>query len=99
MGRLRDNLTSTDNKKALSANQGRVLDEKINKINIFGIGYTVNSFNAYNKPTKITFSDGLVANLTWRGTQLDNITASTGEKITINYNNDGLITGRTVTGV
>ena len=98
-----NNLTNTSTTAALSANQGKVLKELVDAkasktdINIFGIGYTVNSFNAYKKPTKITFSDGVIANLTWNGTQLNTITASTGEKITINYDNDGLITGRTVT--
>ena len=94
---VEDKLTSTSKDNALSANQGRVLDEKISKLNIFGIGYTVDSFNAYNKPTKITFSDGVTATLTWIGTQLSTIKASTGETITMQYNNDGLIIGRTVT--
>ena len=94
---VEDKLTSTSKDNALSANQGRVLDEKISKISIFGIGYIVDSFNAYNKPTKITFSDGVTATLTWIGTQLSTIKASTGETITMQYNNDGLIIGRTVT--
>ena len=89
-----DNLTSTSTTDALSANQGRVLNEKMS---IFGMGYTVTNFNGYGKPTKITFEDNVTADLTWAGSRLDSIRASTGEVITINYNNNGLITGRTVT--
>ena len=62
------------------------------------MGYTVDTFNDYSKPTKITFEDGVVANLQWAGgTQLTRITASTGEVIEINYNNNGTVCGRTVT--
>lgn len=65
--------------------------------NIFGMGYTVDSFNGYGKPTKVTFSDGLSATLTWSGTRLERIVSSTGKVMTMSYNADGLITGRTVT--
>ena len=100
-----DNLTSTETTHALSANQGRVLSNKItsvetkvNSIGMFGMGYTIDEFNAYSKPTKITFADGVTATLTWTaGTQLRKITASTGETMTINYDDDGRIIGRTVT--
>lgn len=99
-----DNLTSTSATSALSANQGRVLNSKVddieNKVDsfgTFGMGYSVDEFNGYGKPTKITFEDGVVATLTWTGTRLDSISSSTGERITMRYNADGLITGRTVT--
>ena len=99
-----DNLTSTSTTSALSANQGRVLksqidsvSNKVNNFGTFGMGYTVDEFNGYGKPTKITFEDGVTATLTWTGTRLDSISSSTGEKITMKYNADGLITGRTVT--
>ncbi|MBQ7594078.1 MAG: hypothetical protein IJU48_06980 [Synergistaceae bacterium] len=99
-----DNLTSTSTTSALSANQGRVLngkivsvEEKVSGMGIFGMGYTIDEFNAYSKPTKITFEDGVTATLTWRGgTQLTRITASTGEIMRIDYDDDGLIIGRTV---
>lgn len=103
-------LDSTRTDAALSAKMGKELYSMIQEIpsgggsggetipSIFGIGYTVDSFNAYSKPTQITFEDGVVANLTWfGGTRLTTIRASTGEVITINYNDDGLITGRTIT--
>ena len=108
-----DNLSSTSTADALSANQGHELksqidnkadkseveelSQKIGSAGIFGMGYTIDSINGYSKPTRITFEDGVVANLTWSGTRLDSIVASTGEKITINYNMNGLIIGRTVT--
>ena len=98
-----DNLTSTSTTSALSANQGRVLNSKVDSVSnkvdsfgTFGMGYTVDEFNGYGKPTKITFEDGVTATLTWTGTRLDSISSSTGEKITMKYNADGLITGRTV---
>lgn len=73
------------------------ITQKVDGLGIFGMGYTVDSFNGYGKPTRITFSDGVSATLTWAGTRLEEIRASTGERITMNYNGDGLITGRTVT--
>ena len=101
-----DNLTSTSTTSALSANQGRVLksqidsvSNKVNNFGTFGMGYSVDEFNGYGKPAKITFEDGVTATLTWTGTRLDSISSSTGEKITMKYNADGLITGRTVTRV
>ena len=93
-----DNLTSTSTTSALSANQGRVLAGKLNGLGMFGMGYTIDAFNAYSKPTHITFEDGVTATLTWTaGTQLTRITASTGEKMTITYDEDGRVIGRTVT--
>ena len=64
---------------------------------IFGMSYTVENFNGYGKPTRIKFSDGVTAELTWSGSRLEKITASTGEVMTMTYNVNGLITGRTVT--
>ena len=93
-----DSLNDPSPNKALSANKGFELNEKIKSMSIFGMGYTVNEFNAYGKPTKITFEDGVTATLTWiAGIRLATIKASTGETITIDYNDDGLITGRTIT--
>ena len=73
------------------------IDAKLAGFGTFGMGYTVNSFNGYGKPTKITFDDGVSATLEWSGSRLDKITASTGEVVTMTYNDSGLITGRTVT--
>ena len=95
---VEDNLTSTSTVNALSANQGRVLGDKIKGMGIFGMGYTVDEFNAYDKPTKITFEDGVTCTLNWiGGTILRNIAASTGEVITMNYDTYGKIIGRTIT--
>ena len=75
-----------------------LIDAKLNAFGTFGMGYTVDEFNAYSKPTKITFEDGVTATLNWiAGTRLNTITASTGEVITINYDNNGTVSGRTVT--
>ena len=74
----------------------RLIDDKIKHFGTFGMGYTVNEFNAYKKPTKITFSDGLVATLTWSGSRLDKIVGNNGEEVTFHYDGDGLVTGRTV---
>ena len=100
-----DNLTSTSTTSALSANQGRVLngkianvESKVNGLGMFGMSYTIDEFNNYSKPTRITFEDGVSATLTWTaGTQLRKITASTGEVMTIDYDDDGRVIGRTVT--
>lgn len=74
------------------------IDAKINAFSRFGIGYTVDTFNSFSKPTKITFADGVVFTLTWNGgTQLSKVTSSTGEVMTMTYDSDGRITGRTVT--
>ena len=95
---VEDSLTSTSTTNALSANQGKVLGDKIKGMGIFGMGYTVDEFNAYAKPTKITFEDGVTCTLNWTGgTQLKNIIASTSEVMTINYDSYGKITGRTIT--
>ena len=74
------------------------IDAKLSNFGVFGMGYTVDEFNAYRKPTKITFADGVTATLTWTGgTQLNKITASTGETMQMVYDGDGRIIGRTVT--
>ena len=64
---------------------------------MFGMGYTVEEFNGNGKPTKITFSDGVTATLTWLGNQLLRIVSSSGEVMTMEYNAAGTITGRTIT--
>ncbi|MBR1603604.1 MAG: hypothetical protein IJ667_09205 [Synergistaceae bacterium] len=75
-----------------------LIDAKLNAFGTFGMGYTVDAFNDYSKPIKITFEDGVTATLQWAGgTQLTRIMASTGEVIDINYNLNGTVTGRTVT--
>ena len=95
---VEDSLESNSTSNALSANKGRELNEKIEGMGIFGMGYTVDEFNGYSKPTKITFEDGVTCTLTWTGgTQLKNISASTGEVMTISYNPDGTVIGRTIT--
>lgn len=65
----------------------------------FGQGYTIDEsdFNAFGRPTKITYEDGVIAYFNWSGPRLISITASTGEVITIDYTASGLIKGRTVT--
>ncbi len=78
------------------ADVNKLIDSKLNSFGTFGMGYTVDEFNGASKPTKITFDDGLVATLAWSGTRLNSITGSNGEKITMRYNANGLITGRTV---
>ncbi len=57
-----NNLDSDDIVNALSAAQGKALNKKITDmkstidgLGIFGMGYTINSFNGNGKPTKITF--------------------------------------------
>ena len=100
-----DNLTSTRTDAAMSANQGRVLDGKIKIVSdqisnfgTFGMSYNITEFNAYSKPTKIEFEDGLTATLVWAGgTQLKTINGSNGEKIEILYNENGTVSGRKVT--
>lgn len=77
-----------------------LLDERIRSFGVFGMGYTVTEFNSQSKPTKITFEDGVTATLTWNGgTQLNKIVTSTGDTMTMTYDGDGRITGRTVTRV
>ena len=109
---VEDSLTSSSTANALSANSGRVLkglvdaantqitaiSNQVNGLGVFGMGYTIDSRNAYDKPTKITFEDGVTATLTWTGTFLQKITASTGEVMTLNYDTNGRIQGRTITG-
>ncbi len=72
------------------------VQEILEKASIFGMGYTVENINAYSKPTRIKFDDGVTADLMWTGSRLDMITASTGETMTINYTN-GRVSGRTIT--
>ena len=89
----------------MSANQGRVLDGKIKAVSdqisnfgTFGMSYNITEFNAYSKPTKIEFEDGLIATLVWSGgTQLRTINGSNGEKIEILYDENGRVIGRKVT--
>lgn len=74
------------------------INDKVEGLGIFGMGYTIDEFNQYSKPTKITFEDGVTATLSWTGgTQLKKITASTGEIMTMNYDENGRIIGRTIT--
>ena len=64
----------------------------------FGIGYTVDEYNAYKKPTKITCADGVVFTLAYTGgTRLETVTSSTGEVMRMIYDTDGTVKGRTVT--
>mgnify|MGYP007069963628 CR=1 FL=1 len=67
------------------------------KADIFGMGYTIDSFNTSGKPTHIVFDDGVTATLTWTGNQLNQITASTGEVMTMKYNVNGTVIGREIT--
>ena len=100
-----DNLNSTRSDAALSANQGRELKSQIENVSsqidnfgTFGMGYNITEFNAYSKPTKIEFEDGLTATLIWSGgTQLRTINGSNGEKIEILYDDNGRVIGRKVT--
>ena len=73
------------------------LAETVSSLGLFGMGYTIDSWNTNSKPTKITFEDGVSCTLSWTGgTQLKKITASTGEVMTIDYDDDGRIIGRTI---
>lgn len=97
-------LDSTATNKALSANMGRELNNAIgnlkNKVDgfgIFGMGYTLSNFNKNGKPLNIAFEDGVTCDLEWAGAYLQKITASTGEVMTLNYNDYGTIIGRTIT--
>ena len=99
---LRQEVSNIQNDTTNIRNEVTNIKQEINNLGssdagIFGMGYTVDSFNGYGKPTKITFEDGVSATLTWSGTKLDKITASTGEVMTMTYNVNGLITGRTIT--
>ncbi len=100
-----DNTGSARTDAALSANQGRELNNKITSVTsmvdnfgTFGMSYNITEFNAYSKPTKIEFADGITATLLWQGgTQLKTITGSNGEKIEILYDENGRVVGRKVT--
>ena len=112
---VENNLNSTSSINALSANSGRVLKnlvdakadqsdldnlrDRVDSLGLFGMGYTIDAFNEYSKPTKITFEDGVTATLNWYpgGGMLKKITASTGEVMTINYDENDRIVGRTIT--
>ena len=74
------------------------IDAKLDTYSRFGLGYSITKFNDASKPTEITFADGVKFTLTWYGgTQLTKVTSSTGEVMTMTYDEDGRITGRTVT--
>mgnify|MGYP006916080367 CR=1 FL=1 len=92
-----DGLESDSGTAALSAKQGKVLNAKIRDASLFGMGYDVLETNNLSKPTKIKFEDGITCDLTWNDTVLQKITASTGEVMTMKYNVQGTIIGRTVT--
>ena len=100
-----DNLLSDKSTAALSARQGKELKSQVDKVSnlvdnfgTFGMSYDITEFNQYSKPTKIVFSDGVTATLTWfGGTQLRTITGSNGEKIEIVYDENGRVIGRKVT--
>ena len=73
------------------------INSTIDSFGAMGMGYTVNTYNEYKKPTKITFSDGVVFTLTYNGgTQLNNISSSTGEVMTMIYDTDGTVKGRNI---
>lgn len=74
------------------------LTQTFRQFGTFGMGYTIDEadFNAFGRPTKITFEDGVIAYLNWSGARLLDITSSTGEVITMQYTASGLIKGRTV---
>ena len=75
------------------------ISDKVDGLDLFGMGYEITEFNDNSKPTKIKFEDGVTCTLTWYpgGTQLKKITASTGEVMTINYDENDRIVGRTIT--
>ena len=94
---LVNDLEHTDTDKALTANQGKVLGDKIKGMGIFGMGYTVTKFTkTFDKPEEITFEDGVTCTLIWDGSRLNRIVASTGERIFIDYDDYGKIIGRRV---
>ena len=75
-----------------------LIDQALADFGPLGMGYTVDTYNEYKKPTKITFSDGVVFNLTYNGgTQLNTVTSSTGDVMRMVYDTDGTVKGRTVT--
>lgn len=77
-----DNLTSTDSNNALSANQGRVLNEKINGIILAGFTPTNESFEPEDQRITICWTDpsdvmiGSATLATWSGTKLVRKTGS-----------------------
>lgn len=109
---VEDNLVTKSSSSALSANMGVELkglidgvdnklgniSDQINGLGIFGMSYTLEYRNDRVKPQRIVFEDGVTATLTWLGDSiLQKITASTGEVMTIDYDEDGRIVGRTIT--
>ena len=109
---VEDNLYTKSSSSALSANMGVELKglidgvdskvtniyEQVSGLGIFGMSYTLEYRSDRVKPQRIIFSDGVTATLTWLGDSvLQKITASTGEVMTINYDDDGRIVGRTIT--
>lgn len=75
-----------------------LIDDALSNFGALGMGYTVDTYNEYKKPTKITFADGVVFTLVYSGgTRLDTITSSTGEVMRMIYDTDGTVKGRTVT--
>ena len=80
-------------------NQVTDLSDRVDGLGIFGMGYEITEFNDMSKATKIRFEDGVTCTLTWYpgGTQLRRITASTGEVMTLNYDENDRIIGRTIT--
>ena len=73
--------------------------DRVDGLGLFGMGYEITEFNDQSKPTKIKFDDGVTCTLTWYpgGTQLRRITASTGEVMTLDYDENDRIIGRTIT--
>ena len=73
--------------------------DRVDGLGLFGMGYEITEFNDQSKPTKIKFEDGVTCTLTWYpgGTQLRRITASTGEVMTLDYDENDRIIGRTIT--
>ena len=75
------------------------ISDKVDGLDLFGMGYEITEFNDQCKPTKIEFEDGVTCTLTWYpgGTQLKKIKASTGEEMTLDYEDDtNRLIGRTI---
>ena len=97
-GRVLKGLIDTKASQEDLTNQIAIISGKVDSLSPFGMGYTIDSWNSWQKPTKITFEDGVTCTLLWNGgTQLHSITSSTGEVMKMNYDGDGKIIGRTVT--
>ena len=75
-----------------------LIDQTVAQFGPLGMSYTVDTYNEYKKPTKITFGDGVVFTLAYTGgTTLATVTSSTGEVMRMIYDADGTVKGRTVT--